>query len=87
MIIDADGHSVASLEANAGWMPFWLHRLEEHCETMGWTLPHDVRRLPTEILAEQCWVGCEGEEWGLAAVVRRHAGATPYAAGSGDGGR
>lgn len=138
-------------EANAGWMPFWLHRLEEHCETMGWTLPHDVRRLPTEIFAEQCWVGCEGEEWGLAAVVdelgpdkvmwasdyphfdakdagrntatvlertdltdahkagvlgeaalrffgldagrieaavsRRHAGATPAAAGSGDGGR
>lgn len=57
---------VGFMEANAGWAPFWLSRLDEHCETMGWSLPHGMERMPSEIFREQCWIGCEGEEWGLA---------------------
>lgn len=50
------------MESNAGWAPFWLDRLDEHCEVMGWMFDPPIDRLPSEIFAEQCSIGCETDE-------------------------
>ena len=50
------------MEANAGWAPFWIDRLDEHYEIMGWMFDPPLDRRPSEIFREQCYVGCESEE-------------------------
>src|SRR5690606_21364262 len=45
-----------------GWAPFWLDRLDEHAEIVGWMTDPAVSRLPSEVFVEQCVIGCEGEE-------------------------
>ena len=39
---------VGFLEAGAGWMPFWLDRLEEKYAHLGWTLP-ELHHSPIEV--------------------------------------
>jgi len=50
------------MEASAGWAPFWLDRLDEHCEVMGWMFDPPLGELPSEIFRDRCVVGCESEE-------------------------
>jgi predicted TIM-barrel fold metal-dependent hydrolase len=53
---------VGYMESNAGWAPFWLDRLDEHVEQLGWTFDPPMKRTPGEIFREQCAIGCETEE-------------------------
>jgi predicted TIM-barrel fold metal-dependent hydrolase len=60
---------VAFLEAGAGWVPYFLERLDEHVEKRGRQVP-GCRRPPSEYVARgQCLFTCEPEERSLAWVV------------------
>jgi uncharacterized protein len=51
---------VAYMESGCGWVPFWLDRLHEHYENVGWL--EGVRTDPYEVFARHCVVGTEGED-------------------------
>ena len=52
---------VGFFESGLGWLPYWLHRLDEHHEVMGHLAPQ-LKRRPTDIFREQCFVSMEAEE-------------------------
>jgi predicted TIM-barrel fold metal-dependent hydrolase len=52
---------VGFFESGMGWLPYWLERLDEHKETMGHLVPR-LKREPTEIFSEQCFVTMEAGE-------------------------
>ncbi|HEX7035688.1 MAG TPA: amidohydrolase family protein [Pseudomonadales bacterium] len=52
---------VGFFESGLGWIPYWLDRLDEHFEVMGHHTPW-LRRRPSEIFAEQCFVSMEADE-------------------------
>lgn len=64
------GLQVAFLEAGAGWLPYWLARLDEEHEDLAWEVRHTVRDRPSEYFRRQCFVAIEPDEPGLAEVVR-----------------
>jgi predicted TIM-barrel fold metal-dependent hydrolase len=52
---------VAFLEAGAGWLPFWLERLDEHWELMPEQAPQ-LDRPPSEYFLGRGYLSCEPEE-------------------------
>jgi predicted TIM-barrel fold metal-dependent hydrolase len=52
---------VGFFESGLGWMPYWIDRLDEHFEVMGHHTPW-LKRKPSEIFAEQCFVSMEADE-------------------------
>ena len=62
---------VGFMESNCGWLPFWLDRLDEHFERLGWMLAGASTRKPSEIFRAQCVIGCENEEPMLPYVQER----------------
>jgi predicted TIM-barrel fold metal-dependent hydrolase len=62
------GLRVAFLEAGAGWLPFWLERLDEHWELMPEQAPL-LDRPPSRYLAGRGFVSCEPEERALPWVL------------------
>lgn len=63
------GLRVAFLEAGAGWVPYWLFRLDEEHASLGWEVKKNVRLAPSEYFRRQCFVGCEPGEPYLARIV------------------
>jgi uncharacterized protein len=59
---------VAFLESGAAWLPYWLHRLDEHCETWGHLLP-GLHLKPSEYFRRQCMISTEPGEDAVDAVV------------------
>jgi predicted TIM-barrel fold metal-dependent hydrolase len=59
---------VAFLEAGAGWLPFWLERLDEHWDLMPEQAPL-LDRPPSEYIARRGFVSCEPEERALPWVL------------------
>jgi uncharacterized protein len=62
---------VAILEAGATWLPYWLHRLDEHVEQLrdvpsetGW-----LSRSPSVAFRAQCWISCEPDEPNVRALI------------------
>jgi uncharacterized protein len=56
------GLRVAFLEAGAGWVPYWLERMEEHYEYLQPCLPW-LSKSPAEYLrSEQCYYSFEPDE-------------------------
>lgn len=53
---------IGFMESSCGWVPFWLERLHEHWELLGYTFDPPILRSPMQVFVEQCVVGCEGEE-------------------------
>jgi predicted TIM-barrel fold metal-dependent hydrolase len=51
----------AFLEAGAGWLPFWLERLDEHFELLPEQAP-ELDRPPSEYFRGRGYVSCEPEE-------------------------
>jgi predicted TIM-barrel fold metal-dependent hydrolase len=62
---------VAFLECGAGWVPYYLHRLDEHQEVFGYSSAELTLR-PSEYFARQCTVSVEEAEPGLGAVLERY---------------
>ena len=59
---------VGFFESGLGWLPYWLDRLDEHKESMGHLVPR-LKREPTEIFSEQCFVTMEAGEGGAFAQL------------------
>ncbi len=61
---------IAVLESGGTWAPFWLGRMDEHCE---WLRPVSMARhlslSPTEYFRRQCWISAEPDEPTFAATV------------------
>lgn len=56
------------LEAGCGWLPYWLHRLDEHCEQLSWEAPW-LTMPPSAYFQRQCIVTCDPSEPGLGNVL------------------
>ena len=59
------------LEGNAGWVPFWLGRLDDHSvgrQSVFWD-DNNLSMTPTEFFKRNIWVACDGDEAGLSAVL------------------
>jgi predicted TIM-barrel fold metal-dependent hydrolase len=62
---------VAYMEGGAGWLTYWLERMDEHYEKLApqWPL---LQRKPSEIIrGDQIVVSCESEEETLPDILRR----------------
>ena len=69
---------VGLLECGAGWVPYYLHRLDEHLEVFGF--PNASLSLkPSEYFRRQCVVSVEEAEPGLAAIVTEHPDSVVFA--------
>lgn len=60
---------VAFLEANVGWLPFWLDRLDEHWELTPEQAPQIDRKPSEYILSGRCFIGCDPDERTIPYVV------------------
>jgi len=60
---------VAFLEGTAGWLPWWLWRLDEYWETMGPGYDASVSLLPGEYFRRQCYIATDPDEAGLHRVI------------------
>jgi uncharacterized protein len=62
---------VAFLEANTGWLPFWLHRLDEHWELTPEQAPLIDRKPSEYFLSGRCFLGSDPGEPDVSYVVDR----------------
>lgn len=53
---------VAFLEAGAGWVPFWLYRLDYEFDQLHGEVRGRVNLKPSEYFKRQCWVSAEADE-------------------------
>lgn len=53
---------VALLEGNCSWVPWLLHRLDEHHEWVGWYEARDLTRKPSEYFRRNCFVSVDADE-------------------------
>ena len=54
------GLRLAFLESGGGWVAFWLERLDDQVRGFGDYCPQ-MKLLPSEYFARQCWIGFEAE--------------------------
>lgn len=59
---------VAFLESGCSWLPFWLHRMDEHYEKRAHEVPW-LRMKPSEYFRRQCMISCDPDEAIIPAVV------------------
>jgi predicted TIM-barrel fold metal-dependent hydrolase len=59
------------MESGCGWAPFWIDRMDEHLENLGWMIDPQPARDPAEIFATQCAISAEGDEPMIDYVQRR----------------
>ena len=60
---------VAFLESGTGWLPYWLHRLDEHREWMEETECAALTRPPSAYFADQCVISSEADDALAASVI------------------
>lgn len=60
---------VAYLESGTGWLPWWLHRLDEHHEWMGGTELAHLSLAPSEYFARQCAISSEADDALVATAI------------------
>ncbi|MHB8328092.1 MAG: amidohydrolase family protein [Acidimicrobiales bacterium] len=61
--------NVAILECGAGWLPYWLYRLDEHVEWLRDSEAKHLSMLPSEYFRRQGWISVEPDEPHLATIV------------------
>lgn len=61
---------VAFLEAGCGWLPYWLWRLDEEYDQLGWEVGDNVKMKPSEYFRRQCFISIEPDEPYLAEIVK-----------------
>jgi uncharacterized protein len=61
--------TVVHVEADAGWLPYWLQRMEQHWEFSGNAEHPDLQMPPTEYFKRNVFVACRGDERTLPSVV------------------
>jgi predicted TIM-barrel fold metal-dependent hydrolase len=60
---------IVHVEADAGWLPYWLQRMEQHWDFSGNAEHPDLTMRPTEYFKRNFFVGCRGDETTLRSVV------------------
>ena len=60
---------VAFLESGTGWLPYWLHRLDEHREWLADTECADLSLSASDYFARQCVISSEAEDALAASVI------------------
>jgi uncharacterized protein len=60
---------VAYLEAGCGWLPSWLHRIDEHLEIGSSEFP-DLTKRPSEYFMRNCWITTECDDPYVSDVIR-----------------
>jgi predicted TIM-barrel fold metal-dependent hydrolase len=62
---------LAILESNAGWLPFWLGRMDDHTHGRNSVMgkPEHLSMLPSEYFMRQCAIACDSDERTLATVT------------------
>lgn len=60
---------VAFLEGNCGWLPWWLHRLDDQWGKYGGGERTRLSALPSEYFRRQCVIGTDVDEELLAVVI------------------
>jgi predicted TIM-barrel fold metal-dependent hydrolase len=67
---------VAFLESGTGWLPYWLSRLDDHCEWMRDSETAGLTLTPSEYFARQCVISCDPEDklagWAVSRVGADH---------------
>jgi hypothetical protein len=53
---------VGFLEGNCGWLPWWLHRLDDQWEKYGGGESVKLSALPSEYFGRQCFIGTDVDE-------------------------
>lgn len=67
-IEDHPGLRIVHVEADAGWLPYWLQRMEQHWEFSGNAEHPKLKKRPTEYFKSNFLVACRGDEMTLPAV-------------------
>jgi hypothetical protein len=62
---------VGFMEANVGWLPFWLDRLDEHWELTPEQAPAIDRKPSEYFLSGRCFIGADPDEKEIPHVVER----------------
>jgi len=57
-------------EAGCGWLPSWLHRIDEHLEMSGAAEFPELTMTATEYFKRNCWISTECEDPFVADVIR-----------------
>ncbi len=60
---------IVHVEADAGWLPYWLQRMEQHFEFSGNAEHPLLKKRPTEYFKSNFLVACRGDEMTLPSVV------------------
>ncbi|HVN83913.1 MAG TPA: amidohydrolase family protein [Candidatus Binatia bacterium] len=61
--------TVVHVEADAGWVPYFLQRMEQHFEFSGNAEHPDLKQHPTEYFTRNVFVACRGDERTLRSVI------------------
>ena len=64
---------VAFFEANCGWLPFWLERMERDTQDYGSFEAPYLSLTPKEYFQRNCWVSCEAGE-SMLPIVSQYVG-------------
>ena len=59
---------VAFLESGTAWLPYWLQRMDDHWEGIGWMVP-DLTMKPSAYFRRQCMLGAEPDDPLLAPML------------------
>lgn len=59
---------VGFMESGCGWLSYWLERLHEHLEVMGYNIA-GLSLTPDEFFQRQCYITAEADERTLPAIV------------------
>lgn len=60
----------AYMECGCGWLPSWLHRIDEHLELAGAVEFPDLTRSAWETFQSNCWISTECEDPYVSDVIR-----------------
>jgi predicted TIM-barrel fold metal-dependent hydrolase len=60
---------VGLLESGCGWLPYWLWRLDEEYENLGWEVKDNVKMKPSEYFRRQCFISIEPSEPYLPQII------------------
>ncbi|MDA1076873.1 MAG: amidohydrolase family protein [Proteobacteria bacterium] len=60
---------IVHVEADAGWLPYWLQRMEQHWDFSGNAEHPLLKKRPTEYFKSNFLVACRGDEMTLPSVV------------------
>ena len=60
----------AYMEAGCGWLPSWLHRIDEHLELAGAAEAPELTMSATDYFRRNCWISTECDDRYVADVMR-----------------